>query len=198
MKEIAGRGKNASFNFRTGPNPCAYRLYILISSSGLGIGNTKARVFMREAWEAHSLAFLPTWILWSVLLPICMQTHRDFLGPRPCPLKPKTEVPIYEEANILISALTRTVAMEAGRARRRRGSPWMFLLGEKCTNTNINTIYATSTARLLEIKDFPDSETQPRGSYLSFIPEGDPDQGLVLLQHLKYKPQPSDGSKAAN
>lgn len=74
----------------------------------------------------------------------------------------------------------------------------MFLLGEKCTNTNINTIYATSTARLLEIKDFPDSETQPQGSYLSFIPEGDPDQGLVLLQHLKYKPQPSDGSKAAN
>lgn len=47
MKEIAGRGKNASFNFRTGPNPCAYRLYILISSSGLGIGNTKARVFER-------------------------------------------------------------------------------------------------------------------------------------------------------
>lgn len=111
-------------------------------------------------------------------------------GPTPCPLESRTKVPIHEEPSVLFS-LSHLDCGDGGRKRvRKKGEAlegYNLLERNVLSNTNVNMIYATPAARLFY---FPDSETPAGGSYLSSIPEGDPDQSLVLLQHLKYKPQP--------
>ena len=102
-----------------------------------------------------------------------------FLGSGPWPLEPRAKVSTQEELSFLTSPLTCTIWGWGG------GKPlkeYNLLERNVLSNTNVNMIHAISAARLLYV---PNSETRAGGSYLSSIPEGDPELGLVLLQHLK-------------
>ena len=128
-KEVVGRGKNASYSFRTGPTPCAYRADyrpVVPESSCCGLrgGNSERRYGVGEGAPV-----LSTWALWSTLLHLWMQTHRGFSGPRPWPLEP-----IHGESGFYLTSHS-DPGDGGSKGDRRKGEAFeqMEPSGEKCT-----------------------------------------------------------------
>lgn len=165
-KEAVGRRKSASYSFRTGPTPGAYRP---ISSAWVLLVWAERRRLWTEIWGAP-LFFLPGPCDPHSWNSECKHTGASLgldFGPQS----------LSTESQGFIAPPTLTVGMEAEREAEGKGKPlkgWSLLGRNVLSNTNVNMIYATSTARLLL---FPWLGNTGRGSCLSSIPEGDRDPG---------------------